>query len=128
MTLTEKEKAVFEEYCKEIAELEKTDKDRYELLRKAIKNLIGKVGAFDFVFIKAFNLDDKAPCDDNNIDDFRFELTRKASVLATINGVPIPIDDFRFELTREIIRQFEAKALRRLRHPRRCSNLRDYID
>lgn len=32
MTLTEKEKAVFEDYCKEIAELEKTDKDRYELL------------------------------------------------------------------------------------------------
>lgn len=126
MTLTEKEKAVFEEYCKEIAELEKTDKDRYEELRKAIKNFIGKIGAGDFVFIKAFNLDDKAPCDDNNIDDFRFKLTRKASVLATINGVPIPIE--RFELTREIIRQIEAKALRRLRHPRRCSNLRDYID
>ena len=102
MTLTEKEKAVFEDYCKEIAELEKTDKDRYELLRKAIKNTIGKIGVFDFVFIKAFNLDDKAPCDDD--------------------------DDLRFELTRARIRQTEAKALRRLRHPRRASNLRDYIE
>ena len=102
MTLKEKEKAVFEEYCKEIAELEKTDKARYELLRKAIKNLIGKIGVFDFVFIKAFNLDDKAPCDD---DDY-----------------------LRFELTRAIIRQTEAKALRRLRHPRRAFALRDYIE
>ena len=84
--------------------MKKTDNARYELLRKAIKNLIGKIGAFDFVFIKAFNLDDKAPCDDNNIDDFRFELTL------------------------EIIRQIEAKALRRLRHPRRTCSLRDYID
>lgn len=102
MTLTEKEKAVFEDYCKEIVELEKTDKDRYELLRKAIKNTIGKIGVFDFVFIKAFNLDDKAPCDDD--------------------------DDLRFELTRARIRQTEAWALRRLRHPRRASNLRDYIE
>ena len=102
MTLTEKEKAVFEDYCKEIAELEKTDKDRYELLRKAIKNTIAKIGVFDFVFIKAFNLDDKAPCDDD--------------------------DDLRFELTRARIRQTEAWALRRLRHLRRASNLRDYIE
>ncbi len=33
-----------------------------------------------------------------------------------------------FSVTRERIRQIEAKALRRLRHPRRSSNLRDYID
>ncbi|MBR4385909.1 MAG: RNA polymerase sigma factor RpoD [Treponema sp.] len=33
-----------------------------------------------------------------------------------------------FEVTRERIRQIEAKALRRLRHPRRASGLRDYID
>lgn len=102
MTLTEKEKAVFEDYCKEIVELEKTDKDRYELLRKAIKNTIGKIGVFDFVFIKAFNLDDKAPCDDD--------------------------DDLRFELTRELIRQIEAKSLRRHRHPRRPFPLLDYLD
>ncbi len=33
-----------------------------------------------------------------------------------------------FSVTRERIRQIEAKALRRLRHPRRSGNLRDYID
>lgn len=33
-----------------------------------------------------------------------------------------------FNVTRERIRQIEAKALRRLRHPRRSSGLRDYMD
>ena len=33
-----------------------------------------------------------------------------------------------FNVTRERIRQIEAKALRRLRHPRRASSLRDYIE
>lgn len=33
-----------------------------------------------------------------------------------------------FNVTRERIRQIEAKALRRLRHPRRANNLRDYIE
>ena len=32
-----------------------------------------------------------------------------------------------FDVTRERIRQIEAKALRRLRHPRRANGLRDYI-
>ena len=33
-----------------------------------------------------------------------------------------------FEVTRERIRQIEAKALRRLRHPNRAARLRDYIE
>ena len=33
-----------------------------------------------------------------------------------------------FDVTRERIRQIEAKALRRLRHPRRTNGLRDYIE
>ncbi|MDE5897665.1 MAG: RNA polymerase sigma factor RpoD, partial [Treponemataceae bacterium] len=33
-----------------------------------------------------------------------------------------------FNVTRERIRQIEAKALRRLRHPRRANNLRDYME
>ena len=32
-----------------------------------------------------------------------------------------------FQLTRERIRQIEGKALRRLRHPRRARQLRDYL-
>jgi RNA polymerase primary sigma factor len=33
----------------------------------------------------------------------------------------------KFGLTRERIRQIEGKALRRLRHPRRSRQLRDYL-
>ena len=33
-----------------------------------------------------------------------------------------------FNVTRERIRQIEAKALRRLRHPRRASGLKDFMD
>ena len=33
-----------------------------------------------------------------------------------------------FEVTRERIRQIEAKALRKLRHPRRAQSLKDYLD
>jgi RNA polymerase primary sigma factor len=33
-----------------------------------------------------------------------------------------------FNVTRERIRQIEAKALRRLRHPRRSRKLKDYLD
>ena len=33
----------------------------------------------------------------------------------------------KFGLTRERIRQIESKALRRLRHPRRARQLRDYM-
>lgn len=32
-----------------------------------------------------------------------------------------------FEVTRERIRQIEAKALRRLRHPKRSRRLKDYV-
>ena len=33
-----------------------------------------------------------------------------------------------FHVTRERIRQIEAKALRKLRHPQRSKKLRDYMD
>ncbi|MBR5361575.1 MAG: RNA polymerase subunit sigma-70, partial [Lachnospiraceae bacterium] len=33
-----------------------------------------------------------------------------------------------FNVTRERIRQIEAKALRKLRHPTRSRKLRDYLD
>ncbi|MCR5283896.1 MAG: sigma-70 family RNA polymerase sigma factor, partial [Lachnospiraceae bacterium] len=34
----------------------------------------------------------------------------------------------RFDVTRERIRQIEAKALRKLRHPSRSRKLKDYLD
>ena len=33
-----------------------------------------------------------------------------------------------FQITRERIRQIEAKALRKLRHPSRSKRLRDYLE
>ena len=33
-----------------------------------------------------------------------------------------------FDVTRERIRQIEAKALRKLRHPSRCDSLRSFLD
>ena len=33
-----------------------------------------------------------------------------------------------FNVTRERIRQIEAKALRKLRHPSRCKRLRDFLN
>jgi len=33
-----------------------------------------------------------------------------------------------FDVTRERIRQIEAKALRRLRHPKRSRRLKDYLE
>ena len=105
MNLTEKEKKVIEEYRKEIAELSKTDNARYEELKKAIKNIIDELPDLQFVFIQAFKLDDATPCDQKNAEI-----------------------SIRFELTRERLHQAEAKALRRLRHPRRVSSLQDFLE
>ena len=95
MKLTEKEKAVFEEYRKEKAELEKNDKARYEQLREAIKNIIDRLSPeLQLVLVAAFKLVDKP------------------------SGNKAEEDDLRFELTLERLHQVEAKALRRLRHRR----------
>jgi len=46
-----------------------------------------------------------------------------------INGQSYTLEEVgqKFGLTRERIRQIEGKALRRLRHPRRSRQLRDYL-
>ena len=45
------------------------------------------------------------------------------------DGVPYTLEEVgeKFGLTRERIRQIEGKALRRLRHPRRARQLKDYL-
>ena len=45
------------------------------------------------------------------------------------DGVTYTLEEVgqRFGLTRERIRQIEGKALRRLRHPRRSRQLKDYL-
>jgi RNA polymerase primary sigma factor len=46
------------------------------------------------------------------------------------DGHPYTLEEVgrRFGVTRERIRQIEAKALRKLRHPSRSKKLRDYLD
>ena len=47
-----------------------------------------------------------------------------------LDGRPRTLEDvgYEFDVTRERIRQIEAKALRKLRHPSRCKRLKDYLD
>jgi RNA polymerase primary sigma factor len=46
------------------------------------------------------------------------------------DGFPHTLEEVgrHFQVTRERIRQIEAKALKKLRHPNRCRRLRDYIE
>ena len=46
------------------------------------------------------------------------------------DGTPRTLEEVgrEFEVTRERIRQIEAKALRKLRHPSRSKKLRDYMN
>ena len=46
----------------------------------------------------------------------------KLSVIYSTNSVA------KFKVTRERIRQIEAKALRKLRHPSRSKKLKDYLE
>ena len=59
---------------------------------------------------------------------------REAKVLKMRFGIDMPTDHTleevgkQFDVTRERIRQIEAKALRKLRHPSRSRKLKDYLD
>ena len=105
MKLTEEEKAVFEEYCKEKVELEKTDKARYEELQCAVNNIITALSPQEhFIFKEAFKLVDKPSSNEDEEADLRFKVTLQR------------------------LHQIEAKALRRLRFLRHASGLKDYLD
>ena len=60
--------------------------------------------------------------------------TREAKVLRMRFGIDMPTDHTleevgkQFDVTRERIRQIEAKALRKLRHPNRSEQLRSFLD
>jgi RNA polymerase primary sigma factor len=61
------------------------------------------------------------PLREQNILKMRFGLD---------NGYPLTLEEVAlcYNVTRERIRQIEAKALRRLRHPKRSRKLKDYLD
>jgi RNA polymerase primary sigma factor len=59
---------------------------------------------------------------------------REAKVLKMRFGIDMPTDHTleevgkQFDVTRERIRQIEAKALRKLRHPSRSEHLRSFLE
>ncbi|QTQ13930.1 RNA polymerase sigma factor RpoD [Treponema parvum] len=76
----------------------------YTLLREQLHNVLGTLPSREHEVLKMrFGLDDG------------YSLTLEEVGLC-------------FNVTRERIRQIEAKALRRLRHPRRASGLRDFME
>ena len=91
-------------------------------------------------FIEDKNI--KAPVDiatasglKNATDDILESLTeREAKVLQMRFGIGMNTDHTleevgkQFDVTRERIRQIEAKALRKLRHPSRSEHLRSFLD
>ena len=92
----------------------------------------------DFIEDTAIASPDEAATEDNlteATDDIFGSLTaREAKVLRMRFGIGMNTDHTleevgnQFDVTRERIRQIEAKALRKLRHPTRSSHLRGFLD
>ena len=92
----------------------------------------------DFIEDTAIASPDEAATEDNlteATDDILGSLTaREAKVLRMRFGIGMNTDHTleevgkQFDVTRERIRQIEAKALRKLRHPTRSSHLRGFLD
>ncbi len=91
-----------------------------------------------------FIKDDDAPAPDDSasyvllkeqLDDVLQTLTKRESKVlqlrfGLIDGTPHTLEEVgrEFKVTRERIRQIEAKALRKLRHPSRSKKLKDFLD
>ena len=92
----------------------------------------------DFIEDTAIPSPDEAATEDNlteATDDILGSLTaREAKVLRMRFGIGMNTDHTleevgkQFDVTRERIRQIEAKALRKLRHPTRSSHLKGFLD
>ena len=92
----------------------------------------------DFIEDTSIPSPDEAATEDNlteATDDILGSLTaREAKVLRMRFGIGMNTDHTleevgkQFDVTRERIRQIEAKALRKLRHPTRSSHLRGFLD
>jgi RNA polymerase primary sigma factor len=92
----------------------------------------------DFIEDTSINSPDETATNDNlteATDDILGSLTaREAKVLRMRFGIGMNTDHTleevgkQFDVTRERIRQIEAKALRKLRHPTRSSHLKGFLD
>ena len=92
----------------------------------------------DFIEDEAILSPDEVATQDNLIDatgDILESLTaRESKVLRMRFGIGMNTDHTleevgkQFDVTRERIRQIEAKALRKLRHPTRSSHLKGFLD
>ncbi|MFL2697774.1 MAG: RNA polymerase sigma factor RpoD [Gammaproteobacteria bacterium] len=92
----------------------------------------------DFIEDNTITAPDEAATEDNLMeatDDILGSLTgREAKVLRMRFGIGMNTDHTleevgkQFDVTRERIRQIEAKALRKLRHPTRSSHLKGFLD
>ena len=82
-------------------------------------------------FLSAFNVYAQAEKKDSTVQDNKGVLITLTDGIATTvrhTGRKIRKVGKEFNVTRERIRQIEAKALRKLRHPSRSRKLKDYLD
>ena len=92
----------------------------------------------DFIEDEAILSPDEVATQDNLIDatgDILESLTARESIVLRMRfGIGMNTDHTleevgkQFDVTRERIRQIEAKALRKLRHPTRSSHLKGFLD
>ena len=103
-----------------------------ELRLAAMDLLARREHGFQELLVKLRQRFRRRTCSDEQVLD---GLTaREAKVLRMRFGIDMNTDHTleevgkQFDVTRERIRQIEAKALRKLRHPSRSDNLRSFID
>lgn len=102
------------------------------------------IGEEDDSHLGDFIKDDDAPAPDDSasyillkeqLNDVLKTLTKRESKVlqlrfGLVDGTPHTLEEVgrEFQVTRERIRQIEAKALRKLRHPSRSKKLKDFLD
>ena len=131
----------------ELAELMELPKDKIRKVMKIAKEPIStetQIGEDDDSSLGDFIEDVNAEAPDDRVNNIGLKnstndvlaglSSREAKVLRMRFGIGMNTDHTleevgkQFDVTRERIRQIEAKALRKLRHPSRSDKLRGYLD